>query len=474
MKQHFYFIVFIIVINYPILETNAEIRLPAIIGNHMVLQQSSEVNIWGWCEPGEKVILTNTWDTITYTTKGSSDAKWSLKIRTPKAGGPYQLHIHGNNDITIDDILIGELWVCSGQSNMEMSYSWGIKQYANDVANSGNQSMRLFHIPKLTATNPQDDLTGHWVVCNSEDLKTFSLAGYFFGEKLQEVLQVPVGLIEASWGGTPAEVWTPKDSVETKDVLEKASAKLKPSENWPIKPALAYNAMISPITCLDIAGVIGYQGESNVGTANTYHQLFSTMIRSWRQAWQKDFPFYFVQIAPFSGYGENISGPLLQQAQTETLDLPNTGMIVIGDLVTDLKNIHPKDKRDVGYRLANLALSKTYGRNNFPYKYPIFEKYKIENGKVYISFSDLNDGLMQKGDTIDGFYISGKDKVFKPALSKIEGNTVIVWQNDIQDPVAVRFDFTNSSIPNLFSKEGLPVNLFRTDDWDEINTSNHK
>jgi sialate O-acetylesterase len=463
-----------VLINCTFLEGNAEIRLPAIIGNHMVLQQKNEVNIWGWCEPGEKVILTTTWDTTTYTTKGSSDAKWNLKIKTPDAGGPYQIHLQGNNSITIDDIMIGEVWVCSGQSNMEMSYSWGIKQYADDVANSGNQSIRFFHIHRLTAAYPQDDLTGHWVVCNPEDLKTFSLAGYFFGEKLQKALSEPVGLIEASWGGTPAEVWTPKDSVDSNTDLKKAADKLKPAEGWPIKPSIAYNAMISPITGFDIAGVIWYQGESNVGTASTYHQLFSTMIRSWRQAWQKDFPFYFVQIAPFSGYGENISGPLLQEAQTETLDVPNTGMVVIGDLVTDLKNIHPTDKKDVGYRLANLALSKTYGRNNFAYKYPIFEKYKIENGKINISFSDLNDGLKQKGDTISGFYISGKDEVFKPASAKIEGNTIIVWQNDIQHPVAVRFDFTNSSIPNLFSKEGLPVNLFRTDDWDDVNTSDKK
>src|SRR5665213_486888 len=470
MKQHFYSFIFMILINCTFLEVNAEIRLPAIIGNHMVLQQKNEVNIWGWCEPGEKVILTTTWDTTTYTTKGSSDAKWNLKIKTPNAGGPYQLHIQGNNSITIDDILIGEVWVCSGQSNMEMSYSWGIKQYANDVANSGNQSIRLFHIPKLTASYPQDDLIGHWVVCNPEDLKTFSLAGYFFGEKLQEVLQVPVGLIEASWGGTPAEVWTPKDSVDNDPVLKDAAKSLKPAGGWPIKPSLAYNAMISPISNFDIAGVIWYQGESNVSTANTYHQLFSTMIKSWRQAWQKDFPFYYVQIAPFSGYGDNISGPLLQEAQTKALEVPNTGMVVIGDLVTDLKDIHPKNKKDVGYRLANLALSKTYGRNNFPYKYPLFEKYKIENGKINISFSDLNDGLMQKGDTISGFYISGKDKVFKPASAKIEGNTVIVWQYGLQDPVAVRFDFTNSSIPNLFSKEGLPAKLFRTDDWNDVNT----
>ena len=455
------------------LHAKADVRLPAIIGSHMVLQQNTDVNIWGWSDPGEKITISPSWDTTTYTTSGSSGAKWSLKIKTPIAGGPYVLTIKGNNKIIIDDVLIGEVWTCSGQSNMEMSYSWGIKQYTNDIEKSGNQSIRLFHIPKLTATFPQDDLKGNWVVCNPEDLKTFSLAAYFFGQKLHEVLSVPVGLIESSWGGTPAEVWTPKDSVENNPVLKKAADSLKPSRGWPIEPSVTFNAMINPITNYNIAGVIWYQGESNVGTAPTYHQLFSSMIRSWRTAWQKDFPFYFVQIAPFSGYGSS-SGALLQEAQTQTLDVPNTGMVVISDLVTDLKDIHPKDKKDVGYRLANLALSQTYGKNNFPYKYPVFKSMQIKNDRATIYFTNANGGLKSKGDTVNGFYIAGADKNFMPATAKINGNTVEVWNKNIKNPVAVRFDFTNSSIAELFNKEGLPVNLFRTDNWDNVNTVNSK
>ncbi len=460
----------IIIINVAALQSNADVRLPAIISNHMVLQQNSEVKIWGWSEPGEKIKITTGWDTTTYNAKGSHDAKWILTVKTPAAGGPYTLTINGNNKIIIEDILIGEVWVCSGQSNMEMSYSWGIKQYDNVIAHSPNQSMRFFHIPKLTASYPQDDAKGFWVVCNPEDLKTFSLAAYFFGLKLQQVLSTPVGLIEASWGGTPAEVWTPKDSVENNIILKNAADSLKESAWWPVKPSVTFNAMIYPLTNFSIAGVIWYQGEANITTALTYHQLFATMIQSWRQAWHKNFPFYFVQIAPYAGYGNNISGPLLQEAQTQTLSLPNTGMVVVSDLVDDINNIHPKDKKDVGYRLANLALAETYKKNNLPHQYPIYKNMEIEKGKIKINFSNAEKGLMRKSDTVKGFYIAGADKIFMPADAKIEGSSVIVWNKNISNPVAVRFNFTNSSMAELFNKEGLPANLFRTDDWNDINT----
>lgn len=449
--------------------TFAEIRLPAILGNHMVLQENTLVSLWGWSEPGEKIDITVSWDTTIYQAKGSSGAKWSVKVQTPAAGGPYSITMKGRNTITISDVLIGEVWDCSGQSNMEMSFSWGIKQYTEDVDNSANQAIRLFHVPRLTADYPQDDLKGEWVVCSPEAVKTFSLAGYFFGSKLHQALSVPVGLIEANWGGTPAEVWTPKDLIEKNPVLQSAADSLKKSEGWPIEPAVAFNAMIYPLVNFTIAGVIWYQGESNVGTASTYHELFTTMIQSWRAAWKSDFPFYYVQIAPFSGYGGS-RGAFLQEAQTKTLDVPKTGMVVVGDLVADLKNIHPTDKKDVGYRLADMALSKTYGQKDLPVDYPLFKSMNISKGKAVIIFQNVAKGLVVKGNALDGFYIAGADKVFKPAMAKIEGKTVVVWNKDVPNPVAVRFDFTNASIPDLFNKEGLPVNLFRTDDWNDVST----
>lgn len=449
----------------------ADVRLPSIIGSHMVLQQKSEVKIWGWCDPGEKIKLSTSWDTLTYNTIGSSNAKWNVTIKTPAAGGPYTLTISGNNKCVLEDILIGEVWDCSGQSNMEMNYYWGMEQYITDVENATNKKIRLFHIPRLTAEYPQEDTKGQWVVCNVEDVKQFSLAGYFFGKKLQEILSEPIGLIEASWSGTPAESWSPKDSIENNPLLKNAASQLKPDPGWPVTTAATYNAMIYPITNFTIAGVIWYQGEANVKSPNTYQLLLSTMINSWRKAWQINFPFYFVQIAHYAGYGNNISAALLKEAQTKVLAVPKTGMVVIDDLAPDINTIHPKNKKDVGIRLANYALVETYGKNGIPYKSPLYEKMKIEKDKIKVYFKYADNGLISKDGPPAEFYIAGSDKKFMIASAKIVGNSVVVWNKNIQNPVAVRFGFTNSSMPNLFSKEGLPVSIFRTDDWNDVNTS---
>lgn len=447
----------------------ADVRLPAIIGNHMVLQQKAEVKLWGWSDPAEKITIHTSWDTTSYTSKGNADAKWMIAIKTPAAGGPYTITIAANNKIVIEDVLIGEVWVCSGQSNMEMSDSWGVTpEYTDDISNASNQSIRLFHTPRLTAAYPQNDTKGEWVVCNPTDLKQFSLAGYFFGKKLHEILSVPVGLIESSWGGTPAEVWTPKDSILNNITLHTSADKIKYSDYWPAKPASTFNAMIYPITNYAIAGVIWYQGESNVGAASTYTQLFSTMIHSWRTAWQLDFPFYFVQIAPFSGY-EGISGALLKEAQTKTLSVAKTGMVIIDDKVTDTTDIHPHDKMDVGFRLADLALTENYGKQ-IPDKYPMYKSMQVIKNKIQITFANADDGLINKGEPVKGFYIAGADKKFMPATAKIKGNTVIVYNKQVKVPVAVRYDFTKSPVPTLFNKSGLPANLFRTDDWDDVKT----
>ena len=443
-----------------------EIRLPAIIGDHMVLQQKSEIKLWGWCEPGEKIIIKVDWDTTSYKTTGDSNAKWSLKVRTGAAGGPYKLIIEGNNSIQLQDVMIGEVWVCSGQSNMEMNYNWGLKQYTSDVNNATNKSIRFFQIPKLTADFPQEDTKAKWVVCNPEDVKRFSLVGYFFGKSINENLNVPIGLINASWGGTPAEVWTSKEVVENEFVLKNAAALLKPSHGWPVKPASVYNAMIYPLTDYRIAGVIWYQGESNTGTAKSYHLLLTSLIGNWRKMWQNEFPFYYVQIAPFT-YGDNIIGPLLREAQTKTLTYPKTGMVVITDIVNDVKDIHPQQKKEVGKRLANYALADNYGKTHIAYKSPIYKTMQIEKDGIRIFFDNADNGLIVKGGGSPAeVYIAGEDKIFLPADAKIEKKTILVWNKFIKNPVAVRFEFTNTAISNLFSEEGLPVNIFRTDDWD--------
>ena len=449
----------------------ADVRLPAIIGNHMVLQQATEVKLWGWCEPEEKIRITTTWDTTTYRATGSPHAKWEARIKTPAGGGPHTITINGNNKIVLEDVLIGEVWLGSGQSNMEMNYSWGVKEYKADMEAAGNKNIRFFHIPRLSADYPQDDTKGKWVVCTPEEAGKFSLVAYFFGRQLHQALNVPVGLIASSWGGTPAEVWTPADTIQKHTPLKEAAARLEPRPWWPILPGLTYNAMIHPITSYTIAGALWYQGEANVGAAANYKELLPALIASWRKAWGKELPFYYVQIAPFAGYGNSTSSALLREAQATVLRVPHTGMVVTHDLVDDINDIHPKIKKEVGHRLAANALAQTYGKSGVAYRSPLYKSIRVEKDRVRIYFEGADKGLVSKGGALTDFYIAGDDKVFVKADARIDGNTVLVSSKSVKKPVAVRFGFTNAAMPNLYSKEGLPVAIFRTDDWTEVNTT---
>lgn len=447
----------------------AEVRLPAIIGNHMVLQQSTEATLWGWCEPQEKITVKTSWDTATYAATGTSGANWKMLIKTPKAGGPYTITITGANTIVLEDVLIGEVWLCSGQSNMEMNVNWGLP-YQKEVSEATNQQIRFFQIPRTTALYPQDDVRAKWVVCTPDEMKKFSAVGYFFGKELTQKLNVPVGLINSSWGGTPAEVWTPDSVVQSNAELKTAAEKLQHYPGWPDAPGATFNAMIYPVQNFPIAGALWYQGEANVGTASTYQVLLTNMIAAWRKGWHKNFPFYLVQIAPFAGYGTQNVAALLREQQTKVSGYPNTGMVVIHDLVDNINDIHPKMKKEVGERLAALALSQTYHQSGLSYKYPQYQDMQVAGDKVRIRFANADAGLTTKGKGLTDFVIAGEDKVFVPAKAKIEGNTVVVSSKDVKKPVAVRFGFSNSAMPNLFSKEGLPANIFRTDDW-EVDTS---
>ncbi|HVM88180.1 MAG TPA: sialate O-acetylesterase [Puia sp.] len=450
----------------------AQIRLPAIISDHMLLQQKSEITLWGWCSPAEPIAVKAEWDTTTYRTTGSNGARWQLKIKTPVSGGPYKINLQGYNNIIIHDVMIGEVWICSGQSNMEANAMPGglmIKQLAEEAPHAANNYIRFFYIPKSTATYPQDDVQAHWDVCDSNTIKKMSAVGYFFGKEINKILQVPVGLINANWGGSPAEVWTPAEIVEQDTSLYAAAKKQWVTEWWPTESGSAFNAMINPVTRFNIAGAIWYQGESNASTWYTYEQLFSAMIGSWRKAWQKNFPFYFVQIAPFH-YGEKNVRALLCEQQSKTLGLPNTGMAVISDLVEDTNNIHPQNKKEVGMRLAKLALSETYQKNTGVYKSPMYKSFSVNRDRILISFDNAPTILESRNGSPTGFFIAGSDKNFLPANAVIKGNQIEVWNKQIKNPVAVRYNFSNTAIPNVFSKEGFPLCLFRTDNW-EVDTS---
>lgn len=438
----------------------------------MVLQRNSKVLLWGWCNPGEKIKIRNSWNQQIDSAEGLNTAKWSLTISTPEAGGPYSLVISSSGDkesnaIILEDILIGEVWVCSGQSNMEMSGDWKSPMILEDVPTANYPSIHLFTVAKSTADYPQDDCPGSWVVCTPESMMHFSAAGYYFGRRLFTQLHIPVGLISSNWGGTPAEVWTPQKEVTSDNDLKSASEKLTQSKGWPKESGSTFNAMIYPLTQFKIAGVIWYQGESNVGTNSTYTHLFGTLIQSWRKYWHSDFPFYYVQIAPFEGYGaDNVNGALLREAQTKTLSISNTGMVVVSDLVDNIKDIHPKNKRDVGLRLANLALEYTYGQK-LDAQSPELKDQIIKGKTIELSFNHAEQGLISRGGDPTDFQIAGEDGKYYPAKAKISKNKVLVSSPEVLNPKTVRFGFTNSSMPNLFSKEGLPVNLFRTDNLEK-------
>jgi sialate O-acetylesterase len=443
---------------------NANVRLPNVLSDNMVLQQQSQVKLWGWCEAGERIAVVCSWDQRTDSVRGTRDGNWKIVLSTPSAGGPYTISIKGQNSIVLNNILIGEVWVCSGQSNMEMCETWGLPDVKEELPVCYNSNIRFFHVPRTTSAAPQDNCPGNWTNCDSVTLKQFSAVAYFFGKKLNKALNVPIGLIEAAWGGTNAEDWTPASLIEGDEQLKTAEAKVQPADGWPYKSGSCYNGMIAPIVNFSVAGAIWYQGESNVVAPFTYERLLTTMIASWRQAWALPLPFYLVQIAPF-GYGVKYQGSAVREQEAAVTRVQNTGMVVISDLVTDTLDIHPKNKHDVGLRLADWALADTYHQQGITYKNPAFQHMEIKGDKVVITCSDAPTGLILKGKAVEELLIAGDDELFWPAQAHIEGNKLIVSAAAVKKPVAVRYQFDNAGAGNIFGKEGLPLAPFRTDDW---------
>jgi len=440
----------------------ANITLPNVFSDNMVLQRNTEVTIWGWANPQEEVVVTPSWSHEEYKIKASNQAKWEIKIPTPKEGGPYTISIKGYNEIVLKNILIGEVWICSGQSNMEMSASWGIENGEEVVKNATNPNIRFFSIPKLTATSPQNNVSGNWAECTPETMKNFSAAGYFFAKRLQEDLKnVPIGLIGSNWGGTPAEIWTPEEVIQNDAVLLESAKTRKEESYGPNQAGRAFNAMIYPLVGFKIAGVIWYQGESNVGSP-VYDKTFSALITSWRKLWNYEFPFYYVQIAPYQ-YGENhFGGVEIRNAQRKVLqEVPNTGMAVTSD-ISPIDDIHPKDKKSVGVRLANLTLANTYKTNSDIVNGPLYKAIKINKNKVSVYF-DYADGLYCKNKKTNQFEIAGADNVFYEADASIKNNIVILKSKKVLHPVKVRFAWKNTAQSDLFNKAKLPASSFITE-----------
>ena len=462
MKQ--FFLTLLCLSLFPIV-LSAKIILPSVFADNMVLQQNSEVAIWGWSNPGEVVKIVASWNSKdTIKVKADNAAAWKTSIKTIGAGGPYSIQILGNGGVKLSNVMLGEVWVCSGQSNMEMSVNWKLINGEEEAAKANNPNIRIFHVQKIGAEYPQQTCNASWTVCSPETMRATSAVGYFFARELQQKLNVPVGIIVSAWGGTPAEVWIEKSRIENDPILNRHKY-AEHFDGWPGTPGILYNSMIAPVVPYGIAGAIWYQGESNCGNYQIYSQLMKTLIENWRTDFKKDFPFYLVQIAPFDYGDKGTSEYLREQQEIITKTVPNTGMVVITDLVDNIKDIHPKDKLNVGKRLANYALAQTYKQSVGAYKSPAYQSMQVEKDKVRLTFSNILTGLKCTAKTPEEFLIAGDDQKFVPATAKIDGNTIVLSSKLVKVPVAVRFCFDNTTMPDVFSTEGLPLAPFRTDRW---------
>lgn len=444
----------------------AHIELPSIISNNMVVPQNTRIRLWGWASPSEKIFVTPSWSHRTDSVVATRDAKWELWVQSPASGGPYQVTFRGSNTIVVDNILSGAVWLCSGQSNMEWNYYNGVEGMRTEIEKGTQPQIRFFQVDRKTAFHPQEDVRGRWVICDSNTLKSFSAVGYFFGSRLHDSLQLPVGLINASWGGTPAEVWMPEQLVLNNETWKKDMEKLSKTPYWTVNPGFAFNAMIAPLTPFVLDGAIWYQGESNVGAAKSYGELFSTLIHSWRKEFGKALPFYFVQIAPYT-YGHHYGAALLREQQAKVAaTLTNTGMVVVSDKVHDTSNIHPINKRDVGYRLAALALNDTYGRTSQGVRPKTLTRAEIKGSRMVLHFSGNNGKLVMKGKVPQALVIAGAGGVYLPAQARVIENTLEVWHPQIKSPQSVRYQFSSAGVGNIADSYGLPLAPFRTDSWD--------
>ncbi len=487
--------------------SQAQLSLPSIFGDHMVLQQKQANPVWGWAAPGEKVTVEIHGQS--HMTQADQQGHWKINLRPIPVGGPYQMRIEGEfSKFFLDDILVGEVWICSGQSNM----AWALRntnsaELATLTADYPN--IRLITVPRVGTQEAQDDFQGEWTACSPESVPDFSAVGYFFGRRLHHALDVPIGLIDNAWGGSAAEAWVKREVLEEDEKYDELMAWWKEKEasydyeseleawekqaaEWDAaseadrqprrprrpgdlmagnhRPANIYNGVLHPTIGYGIKGVIWYQGESNASRAYQYRDLFPLMIQHWREEWkQGDFPFYYVQLADFREESEepgDSDWAELREAQTMTMDrLPNVGEAVIID-VGEGRDIHPRNKQTVADRLARWALAKDYGKE-IQFRGPAYQSMKIEGNKIILTFNHVGQGLYSF-DTQEpqGFTIADKDKKFVRAEAKIINSTTMeVWSSDVENPIAIRYAWADNPVCNMYNRDGLPMTPFRTDDW---------
>jgi sialate O-acetylesterase len=477
---------------------HAAVKLPSLISDHMVLQQGAPARLWGTASPQELVSVRLPGQQLTVT--ASNSGKWQIILAPLKPGKPFDLMV---NQTVIHDVLVGDVWVGSGQSNMEFPMS-RTADAEKEIATANNPEIRPFTVKRVVANEAADDVTGQWSVCTPDSVKAFSAVAYFFGREIHRTQHIPVGLIHTSWGGTPAQAWTEPSYLEDDPALQPylsewqtaldgyAAAKVKydaqirqwieaiamakaarktppnkpdrpPGPQNQNSPSGLYNAMIAPLTPYTIRGAVWYQGESNGNQKEAwlYRRLFTSMIESWREAWgQGSFPFYFVQLANFRTNGW---WPLLRESQNMALELRNTGEALAID-VGNPTDIHPTNKQEVGHRLALAARALTYGEK-IEYSGPTFREITVMGPRAQLWFDHVGAGFEAKGGTLTGFWIAGADRRFVPAEAKIEGDSVTVVSAQVPEPVAVRYAWQDDPAVTLYNREGLPASSFRTDVW---------
>lgn len=450
----------------------AKVVLPSILGNGMVLQQKTVVRLWGKAEPDRKIIISTSWNNRNYNVISNENGTWLAEVETPDAGGPYQIEISDGEKLVLDDILIGEVWLCSGQSNMEMPVKGfrgqpTAQSQETIVGASSKRNIRLFTVKRAYHINPQDDVTGSWEKNTSRAVAAFSAVGYFFADQLQRTLDIPVGVIHASWSGSTIEPWISRDNLQefpevTLPALNQTTFKYPNGI-----PTVLYNAMIKPLENCTLKGIVWYQGESNSAHPEQYQRLFTTWVRQNRELFRsKDLPVYYTEIAPV---GSPVDRPLqravFREKQLESMyEIPNIGMAFTTDLGSETF-IHAPYKKEIGQRLAYWALAKTYGMDGFEYSGPVYRSSSVNGKEIEILFDYADDGLIPENEELTGFEIAGPDSVFLPAKVVIINGTsrVKVWNDLINNPIEVRYCFRNFLRGNLMNNAWLPAISFRID-----------
>jgi len=449
----------------------AGIHLPAFFSDNMVLQQKSNDAIWGTATPNVLVTIRPSWTNSIYTGHSDASGKWKIFIPVPSAGGPFTINIgEPGFRLNLKNVLVGEVWFSSGQSNMEMPVRGFPGQPVNGsqdaIAHAANPQLHVLRVERDLSTQPLEDVKGSWTVSSPETIAQISAVAYSFGKYLQEVLHVPVGIIHSSWGGTRIECWMSADTLKHFSFVDLSKV---PEKNPYITPTILYNAMIAPFLGYGIKGCLWYQGESNRFEPQQYAELMPALINSWRSRWKLgDFSFYYVQIAPFFYWDEQNNSALQREAQLECLKkTKNTGMVVTLD-IGGKEDIHPKEKFTIGKRLAYWALAKDYGMQTLPYTGPVYREMKKAGDSIKLYFDHADYGMISADSLVGGFEIAGADHIFHPARARITGNDeMVIWYEQLVNPMAVRYGWKNWFEATLFSTDGLPASSFRTDNWEK-------